>query len=335
MTALVPTTGHRDLITFAANFPDNNVEVMVNARSQEPIPGEVRALALDEAFENSPNVTVTLQVNDEAPQEPEDHPDFWNWWRTEISDTYPGVTWDYVVASEPYGLKLGETLGAMFMPFDIPRELNAARGTTVREDPVGNWDRIIPEFRKHMTVNAVFFGQESVGKTTISKLVSEQLYGVWCPEWARPFLEVVEQDVTPDCMNNIHRGQYALQKLVKDKAEAPYLLFDTDLYSTLGYWGIMGKTPPLELAEDAREFMADVYYLLPDDVPFEVDPLRYGGDKRESEIGFWAELIDREGLTVINVPTGTLESKVEFIVQDLTVRFTKVWGMTQGFKRTN
>jgi nicotinamide riboside kinase len=37
---------------------------------------------------------------------------------------------------------------------------------------------------------------------------------------------------------------------------------------------------------------SDFYIVMNDQIPFEADPLRYGGDKRESQTQFWIELLE-------------------------------------------
>src|SRR5699024_10101779 len=98
-------------------------------------------------------------------------------------------------------------------------------------------------------------------------------------------------DVTVKAMENIHAGQFALQNFARSKSEFPVSVFDTDLFSTVGYYEIMMNQVPSGCIRDALSSKADVYYVLPDDIPFEVDPLRYGGDRRESEIKLWTDLL--------------------------------------------
>ncbi|MCL1837792.1 MAG: hypothetical protein FWG47_00530 [Propionibacteriaceae bacterium] len=50
MTALLPTTGHADLIKFAANLPGTEVWVLINTRSFEPIGHDERLNAFREHF---------------------------------------------------------------------------------------------------------------------------------------------------------------------------------------------------------------------------------------------------------------------------------------------
>lgn len=325
MTALLPTTGHADLIRFAANLPNTKVHVLISGRTFEPDSSFFRWNDFNEHFKVYRNVVIVHDIDDLAPQEPSEMPDgFWEWWREKINNKfiYTKPHWDYVVASETYGEQLAKTLDATFIPYDFERVYNISRGTDVRHDMWREWSSILPETRSRYMVTATMFGQESVGKTTLSKSVSKMLGVDWIQEYARPYLETVGAEVTLKAMENIHAGQVALQTSAKHNAQRPVLVQDTDLYSTVGYYEIMGfDSAPDDCLMDARRLASSVYYLLPDDVDFEADPLRYGGDKRESTTEFWKHLLEKFNLPYVVVPEGNVESKTVWVVNDLRKRF--------------
>lgn len=338
MTALLPTTGHADLIKFAASLPGSRVHVLISGRSFEPLSSLYRWQDLHDHFKNFPNVFIQHSVKDTAPQNPEDMPDgFWEWWRDEINRAFPEAAghWEYVVASEPYGQEVADSLNARFMPYDIARQLNHARGSDTRRDPWIFWNDILPETRARFLMKATMFGQESVGKTTVSRLVSEELGVNWIPEYARPYLETVGEEVTTVAMENIHAGQAALQRMSFAKATNPALILDTDLFSTVGYYEIMKVAEvPETCINDALRLASDVYYVLPDDIPFEEDILRYGGDHRESGRYFWIELLEKFNQTYEIVPTGLpLDEKVQWIAADIRNRFEKNFESLKNFQR--
>lgn len=325
MTALIPTTGHADLVKFAANLPETKVHVLINGRSFEPYSTEDRAADLSRHFDQYENVQINYSIVDDAPQNPEDMPEgFWKWWKNEVNRNFPAVKgeWNYVVASEPYGANVASTLDAEFLSYDLERVLNRARGAVVRSNLWGNWKEIIPETRQNLQLKAVMFGQESVGKTTISKAVSESLNADWIPEYARPYLETVGSEITDQKMLNIYAGQSALQLKAYKESRRPALIMDTDLFSTVGYYEIMHvESKPEGLITNAKALAGDIYYLLPDDVPFEVDPLRYGGDTRESDMKLWEDLLKEFNLDFVEVPRGDLNFKVKWICDDIRRRF--------------
>lgn len=338
MTALVPTTGHLDLIKFAQKIPETHVHVIINGRTFEPTSLSLRAKALRESL-TMDNVTIYEVMDDGAPQSPKGERDleFWAWWRASIAkEITPVKKWDYVAASEGYGQRLAEELGALFIPYDVARIHNGARGVDARQYPQENWEKLLPAFRKHYAQRAVMFGQESVGKTTVSKILAEILGGDFLEEWARPYLEMGEigTEVTDEKMRAIATGQGALERAFRDSSPTPFQVLDTDLYSTIGYWRIYGKKEPQYLKDWARELsMGKIYFVLPDDIPFEKDKIRYGGDKRESEKQLWIDLLKEFDLPYVIVPSGSAKEKAEFIAKILLENFANSWHSIREFKR--
>lgn len=305
MTALVPTIGHQYLVEFASNFIPyyDKLYVIINALHQEPITLYQRLAAFKQQFKNKSNVVI-LGSYDDMPQNPEDHPDFWNVWKNFIENiifenTGKRNNLKYLFASENYGHKLSEALGVTFIPVDIDREIFNVKGTDVRKNIRFNFDKIMPEFKKELAFKVTLFGAESCGKTTMAKALTKHFNSyrkaIFAHEWARPYLETVGIEITEEKMETIFKGQLALQKSLIDM-KSEFIIQDTDLFSTLGYYKIMNMNYPYHFDDIAIDYASDLYLIMNSDIPFEKDPLRYGGDVRTSNDKFWIELVQRYGL---------------------------------------
>lgn len=314
MTALVPTVGYRALLDFAAGISEQ-VVVMVNGRTCEPVPIQQRVAALREYAAQYAHMRIEGVMDDDAPQNPPDHPQFWEYWKDAILEAFPGVdfTGCNVVASEGYGQNLADMFDGTFYPFDLERELCPARGSDVRQDLWGSWYQVLPEFRRNLQVTVTLFGQESVGKTTITQALADEDGFATIPEYARLYLETVGEDLSQEKMDAISHGQAALLAMYCRGAHAPVLAQDTDLYSTIGYCKIGNYELPPDIEQFAHLLRSDMYYVLPDDVPFAPDILRYGGDVRESNTEFWLELLDKYDLPYVQVPRLPLARKIGFV----------------------
>lgn len=300
MTALLPTKGHQYLIEFAANFVDH-LTVLVFSRSHEPINGDIRVNAFYQELENKYfNCSINIEniLDDNAPQEPNPNipydENFWNYWKEKIENQLYYKP-DYVFASEYYGHNLATVLNAEFIPVDINREIVPTKGTTVRENLMENFYQIISSIQKLLRRKVVFFGAESTGKTTWAKKVSERMNGAFLHEWARPYLETVGSRLDDVKLENIVKGQLALEKSMENLiTNKPFIMADTDLFSTLGYFRIYGKntTDLCNILEghNPRYRRGDLYLIMDTDIPLEEDELRYGGKKRESNTLFWINL---------------------------------------------
>lgn len=297
MKAMPPTTGHKALIEFASNFA-NTTTVLVDMASNEPM-REERILAVINMCSKVYGVTPRF-VEMEAQTE-DDAEDFWEQWESILAE-HKGNT-EFVIGSEPYCFKIAEMIGARYIPFDPNRELDDAKATWARNNPRGFFNYIAPEFRPFVRRTITVFGAESTGKTTLSKQLAHALDGEWIFEWARPYLETVGTEINVQSMTDIWNGQYAVE-VNAERTDKPFIVRDTDLYSTIGYWeqphwqDALGPVPE-GLIEDADSNKADLYIITRSNIPFEEDPLRYGGDHRESPDEYWIEIAERYNLNYV------------------------------------
>lgn len=341
MTALVPTVGHQYLIEFGARYPEiETTHVILSTREQEPISGHYRFNALREQFANNIRVgnTAIHHMTEEIQQEPngpDDH-EFWAAWKKAIIQRVGEFgPEDVVFASELYGVKLAEVLGCKFVPCDIAREVFKARGTDVRGNIRWNFSNIMPSFRWYFKRKVVLFGQESVGKTTMAKRLAEDFDCAWVPEWAREYLETVGPEITAEKMKTIERGQYAAMKASEYNTECPIVFYDTDLLSTIGYYGIFDKLPlpDSELEDLFDDTKGDLYIVMPDHVPFEPDVLRYGVDKRESQMHYWIGLLEAHDCKYIVAPTLDHEAQADHLFWKIAVWYQKEFNHIKEYKR--
>lgn len=322
MTALVPTTGHLRLVRFAQDFLAADAQggharlfLLISTRSKEPTPFAFRAASLTGG--GAAEVIPVHHDDDAAPQSPSGPLDatFWEYWRAVIERATNSAPLRFVFASEPYGADVARVIGADFIPVDIAREIDPARGSDVRSDLFARWREVAPAARPWLTTSWVLFGQESVGKTTLARLLAQRMRGAFFHEWARPYMMGhAGPEVTAPVMSAIVRGQAALEAgAARDERLLRFL--DTDLLSTLGYYRLWGGEPDPAIwgAISASSAALRPRYLLVSDsgVPFEPDPLRYGDGRRETEMGFWANLLEERGLPYEVIDAPGVEARYE------------------------
>jgi len=289
MTAMPPTTGHFQLIQFASLLAPA-VYVILCTQPHEPYSAE-RAEALRSAIAHHELNNVELIHYNKVIEQDPSSPGFHEMWKG-LMKKFGISKNDLIVASEPYGKWLADITGAHFFPYDIHREVNPAKATAIREDPLKYFTKILPEFQANVVRTITVFGAESTGKTTLSKQLAEELGGTWLFEYARPYLENTKNEITRKSMKAIWRGQAALQRHGQDFFNKPFIIQDTDLFSTVGYWQFphwqktLGECPKALIAE-AKKMKSDLYIITRSNIPFEKDPLRYGGSKREGSDEYW------------------------------------------------
>jgi NadR type nicotinamide-nucleotide adenylyltransferase len=265
---LPPHLGHVYLGEFAARFVDR-LTIVTCSLKRQPIPGELRFRWMRELF---PFESV-VHLTDELPQEPAEHPDFWNLWRTALLRVLPGKP-DFVFASEDYGRRLADELGARFIPVDRERGAVPVSGTAIRTDPMANWEFIPRCVRPYFAKRACTFGPESTGKTTLARRLADHFGTAWVPEYARTLLESQGGEVRFEDMEVIARGQVAAEEALARNANR-LLVCDTDPLATLIWSEVLFGLVPAAVRELADARAADLYLLLDADVPWVADPVRY------------------------------------------------------------
>lgn len=274
---LPPHSGHVYLVEFARRWVDR-LTVVVGTLEREPIPGAQRFAWMQEMF---PGAHV-VHLQDENPQDPSEHPDFWNIWRTSLQRVLPdSAPLTHVFASEPYGERLAAELGARFIPVDLSRTARPVSGTAVREDPWRNWSFLPPVVRPYFLRRVCIFGPESTGKSTLTAALARHYGTVAVPEYARTLLEWRQGELLEEDIEAIARGQRASEDALARQAR--HLLFcDTDLLSTRIWSEVMFDRSPAWIAQEARRRHYDLTLLLDVDVPWVGDTVRYLPEQRRS-----------------------------------------------------
>lgn len=308
MTAMPPTKGHEYLIRFARNFLMNGyngpLNVILCTQPHEPMVYE-RFAAVTKLCTRISSLVGWINIHHYGhaiQQTPNgDDPKFWEMWK-DIFTRKLGLRLhegDILFSSEEYGFKLADVLGIKHIPVDIKRQVNSISGTRVRK--MGPWfafENVIDEFKPYLKKTVTVFGAESTGKTTLAQSLAWRNNDYkFLHEWARPYLEAQKSpEVTQERLFNIVKGQHAAQMAVSSLDNYHMIIRDTDLLSTIGYYRIYDKRYKVNKNYQycVRLFLkskADLYLLTKSNIPFVADPLRYGGDERESTDQFWIDLL--------------------------------------------
>lgn len=173
-------------------------------------------------------------------------------------------------------------------------------------------------------LRVTIIGAESTGKTTLSRQLADRLSGDWICEFARPYLETTDGKVTTESMRAIWHGQRALQHAAIDSPRN-YVIQDTDLYATVGYWQLPHVEPaigdcPKQLVADAARLKSDLYIITKSNIAFAPDRLRYGGDRRESPDEYWVDLCRKHRLTFVTLEASDMVDRLTEALQIIQER---------------
>ncbi len=283
---LPPHLGHLYLVEFAHRFVDE-LTVVVGTLPGELIAGELRHRWMTELC---PRARV-VHLTDDNPQEPSAHPEFWTIWRQSLLRALPAPP-DLVFASEAYGERLAQELGARFVPVDPARAVMPVSGTAVRADPLGQWAYLPDCVKAHYAVRVCVMGPESTGKSTLVARLAAHYQTVGVPEYARTYLEQRAREPVAEDMSVIAMGQVASEDALARRANR-VLICDTDplttrLWSELLFGACdprvasLERSYPLTLVTDAE-------------VPFVPDPVRYRPDDRRAFLASCVSALEQAG----------------------------------------
>jgi len=268
-----PHTGHQYLIDFARRFVCD-LSIVVGTLANEPIPGALRYQWLQQLYPNN----RVLHLQDENPQNPSEHEHFWTIWKNSLEKILPHLP-DYVFASETYGMKLAEVLGAKFIPVDLQRHSIPISASRIRENPLQHWTYLPDCVRAHYAKRICIFGPESTGKTTLARQLATHYSTTLVPEYARTYLEQQGGEIQLTDLVQIARGQAAAEDALIKHCNR-LLICDTDTLAT-EIWSqeLYGSCDEV-VKKIAKERSCDLYLLCDIDIPWVADSVRYRPDNR-------------------------------------------------------
>ena len=320
---LPPHAGHLRLIE-AARAVGGQVAVLVCSLAREPIPGALRAGWLRELV---PWATV-VHVTDENPQEPHEHPDFWEIWTATLRASCP-LPVRYLVTSEAYGDELAPRLGLQHVCVDQARSAVPVSGSAIRRAPARHWQHIPAPVRPFALKRVVVTGPESTGKTTLAERLAAHFGTACVPEFAREYLERrnAERGTTAVCLEEdiepIARGQLESEEAAARVAER-VLFCDTDLIVTKiwseHYFGRCAEW----IREAARTQRYDLQLLLDVDVPWVPDPLRDQPHRREHFRGLFRRELRAHGCRLVEI-SGSWDERFARAVRTVEAVLDEPW----------
>ncbi len=224
-----PHRGHEYLIRFAQGMVDE-LTVQVCTSVREPLPGILRYRWMRDHFGG----VRVVHNDDENPLTPEEDPEhFWEIWKSSLLARMNAPP-DLVFASEGYGHRLAEELGAAFVPVDPLREMVPVAAHPILADPMGHWNDLLPTARPYFVRRVVLAGPESSGKSTLTKWLASQFNTSFVAEYGRTYQENIARDLTFDDFTRIalaHRASEDAASLHANRV----LIVDTEAVIT-GMW---------------------------------------------------------------------------------------------------
>lgn len=302
--------GHNFLMETAASMCEY-VTVMVCSLKKEDIPGNIRFEWVKKSMEKHPNISV-IHITDELPQEPIEHPDFWNIW-INIIKTNVKEEINAVFSSENYGYELAERLGAEHFLVDLERKKFPISGTNIRNNPYKYWSFIPEVVRPYFVKKIAIMGPESVGKTVISEKLAKHYNTKWIPEYGREYTDKFK--LTLDGICEIANKQIESEGDAIKKSNK-ILICDGEIITTKIWSLIYFKNVPKLVEEMVNKLDYDLYFLLDTDVPWIQDGTRIAGHIRKWHFETIKSELARLGKKY-EIVSGDYDARMSYIVKKI------------------
>lgn len=253
--------GHLDLIMRAKKENSGGALVIVcgfdGDKGEPDIPHAKRYRYVREFFADDDLVAV-YAIND-TEIGIDRYPNGWDGWLEEFESIYskaveyPGIRTWYVAEHEYYYDLKERNENVVF----VDRRSNPVSGTSIRHNPIANWDKITFPFRRIYSTNILITGTASEGKSTLVNDLGKYFNAPHSHEWPRDYMiESCVSDWELDCTDFLAflEGQYNHNKQeINSPGNHGVFFADTDSLVTNMYAQYYSKDPDCILTEEEYE----------------------------------------------------------------------------------
>ena len=269
--------GHINFIQQAATLCDELTVVLshnANRFDDPKLALKTRLLYLRQTFKDIPHIKITFVDETDIPE----YPNGWAEWAQLVKDEI-GEDFTFVFSSEEHDLPgyAGHFPGQIVCLVDPDRAQVPISGTEIRANPGKHWSMMPSLVRQQYLKKVCIVGQESTGKSTLTKYLAKHFQTSWVEEYGRTFCE---QDLCGDEFllkfddyGLIAARRYEME-LQAAKSANRVLFSDTNAAVTNYFCGLYEKRFNQMVTEYEKLEDYDLIIFLEADVPWVDDGLR-------------------------------------------------------------
>ena len=145
------------------------------------------------------------------------------------------------------------------------------------------------EKKTNKIIRVALIGPESTAKSTLSEALAKHYNTVWVKEYSREYLSKISRKYTLDDILIIAQTQLEEEKKLLLSANQ-FIFADTELILSKVWCEDVFKTCPDWIQKNILPHKYDLYLLTYPDLPWEEDPVRENGNRRQ----FFYDWYERE-----------------------------------------
>ena len=168
----------------------------------------------------------------------------------------------------------------------------------------------------------VIIGPESTGKSTLCEQLATHYKTVWCPEYARNYLQENGPQYTYDQLLEIAKGQLALEDQLAPKTNQHYFI-DTNMYVMKVWCEVVYNNCHTWILNQVVQRSYDLYLLCNVDLPWAPDQLREYPDlaMRQKLYKMYKDLLIHDGTPWAEV-SGSEEERLHTAICHIDTHFS-------------
>ena len=141
----------------------------------------------------------------------------------------------------------------------------------------------------------VLIGPESTGKTELAEFLAKKFNTIYIPEYAREYIEKLENKYTFNDVEKIARKQIELENDLEEKANS-ILFYDTFLIITKIWFQVVFNKVPVWIEQKIKSSNIDLFLLCNTELPWIKDNVREnGGEMREKLFSIYRQELEDYG----------------------------------------
>ena len=158
----------------------------------------------------------------------------------------------------------------------------------------------------------VIIGPESTGKSTLCEQLAAHYKTVWCPEYAREYLETNGKAYSYEDLLSIAKGQLALEDETALNAMNSLFFVDTNMYVMQVWCEYVFNKCHQYIIDKIVERKYDLYLLCDVDLPWSFDELREYPDEqpRKELFRYYHELMINQSTPWVNI-SGSYDERLK------------------------